>query len=259
MANRARARTVPPLAMTLVPAPGCPLEHGPDGLGPVQGDLGDRLPVVRGEQLAGSQLATEAGRPEGHTGHGDDLVDGADARLEAPSAQIEAEHRVATHPDAGPLAEEAEPGLLLAAQQGDLVAQHLLEPADQPGPVVGVAEGGCGQRHHHVHAGVVARGGEPSHGADRRGGPVGRHAPGSGHLGPEVQERPAAQHRHQHPLPRRVDHHQVEGAAAQVEDGHAHGRHRRDAICCRPTGGTPAQNGTSVDVTPPGRWRPALG
>ena len=107
--------------------------------------------------------------------------------------------------------------------------EHPLEPAEQPGAVVGVPQRGGGQGHHHVDSGLLGGGLQPAHRADRRGRPVGGHAAGAGHLGPEMEERPAAQHRRQDAVPGGVHHHQMERAAAQVEDGYAHGRHRRDA------------------------------
>ena len=228
-------------------------QHGADGLGSGQGDLGDRLPVGRGQQLAGAQLTPEPGRAEGHADHLGHLVDGADARLQAPTTEIEAEDRLLTHPDAGPLPEEAQPGLLLAGEQGDRTSQDLLEAAEELGPVGRVAEGGRGQRHHDVDARVVRRSPEPTHRAHRRGGPVGGHAPGPGHLGPEVEERPAAQHRGQHSVPGRVDHHQVERAAAQVEDGDAHGRHRRDATGNHPSGEKPSSRWPTLGRSYTGR------
>ena len=55
-------------------------------------------------------------------------------------------------------------------------------------------------------------------------------AAGAGHLGPEVEERSPPEDRVQPAVARGVDHHEVEGAAAQVEDGYADGGHRCDAI-----------------------------
>jgi hypothetical protein len=189
-----------------------------------------------------------------HTGHLGHLVDGADTGLQAAATEVEAEDRLGTDPDPGTLAQEAQPGLLLAGQQGDRGAEHLLEAPEQLGAVGRVTQCRGGQGHHHIDPGIVGGRTEPAHGAHRRGGPVGRDAPGAGHLGPEVQEGAPAQHRGEHPVPGRVDDHQVKRATAQIEHGYTHGRHRRDAIPCGATPERPSHR--DVPGTDPDRDGP---
>ena len=68
---------------------------------------------------------------------------------------------------------------------------------------------------------------QPLDGADGEGRTVAGHAAGPGHLGPEVEERAATQHGLEPAVAGGVDHHEVEGAAAQVEYGYTDGGHRR--------------------------------
>ena len=69
-----------------------------------------RSPVSSSPRIRAVPRATLATDP--------DRVDGPDAGLQAPAAEVEPEHRCVPHPHAGPLAEEAQPGLLLAAEAG---------------------------------------------------------------------------------------------------------------------------------------------
>ena len=182
------------------------------------------------QRIAGGQLAPEASGPQGDAGHSQDLVGIADTGFQAPAAQIEPENGIGSHPHAGPLAIEAQPGFLLAAQERDGAAHDCLQPAQQTGPVGRVAEGGGGQCHHHVDAGFV--GGRPeatNHpGGNRRS--VGRHTTGAGHLGAEMEEGATPEDGNQHAVPSSVHHHEMERAASEIEDGNTYGRHRRDAI-----------------------------
>ena len=220
---------------------GAAAQDRPDGLGPLHGQVGQPGPVADGEPLAAVELAAEAGGAERHAGHGQYLVGVADAGLQAAAPEVEAEDRLGAHPHPGALAQEAEPGLFLAGEQGDGAPEDPLEPGQQGRSVGGVPEGGGGHGHHQVRPRVVGGGPEAVDGPHRRGRPVGGDPTGPGHLGAEVEERPPAQHRLEHAVPGGVHHHQVEGAAPQVEDGNADGRHRRDATGCaggrgRPTG-----------------------
>ena len=201
-----------------------------DRLGPFPGGLDQPGPVLGGEGFPAVQLPPQPGRAEGHAGDGVDLAGIPDPRLQAPAPEVESEDRVAAHPHAGPLADEAEAGLLLAGQQGDRAADDPFEPAEELHPVVGVPEGGGGQRHHHVDPRLIGGGPEPAHGPHRGGRPVGGNPTGPGHFGPQMEERPATEHRGQRPGPGRIHHHQVEGATPEIEHGHPHSRHRRDAI-----------------------------
>ena len=178
------------------PGVGMPCQHGPDGLGPGQGDLGHRHPVGRGQELAGAQLATQPGRARGPRWPRRPprrWCRCPPRGCRRPRSRPRTGSR--PDPDSGPLAEEAQSGLLLAGQQGDGGSEHLFESAEQLGAVGRIAQGRRGQGHHHVDAGVVGSGPEPAHGAHRGGRPVGRDAPGAGHLGPEVKEGAPAQHR----------------------------------------------------------------
>ena len=153
----------------------------------------------------------------------------ANARLEAPAPEIEPEDRLASHPHAGPLTQKTEACLLLARQQVDRAADHPFEPAEQLLAVGGVAQGGGGQGHHHVDLRLVGGGPQPAHGPDRRGCPVSRDTAGPGDFGSQVEKRPPTEHRCQHAVPAGIHHHQMERATPEIEHGHSHSRHRRDA------------------------------
>ena len=146
-----------------------------------------RSPVSSSPRIRAVPRATLATEPH--------RVDGADAGLQAPAAEVQPEHGCVPDPHAGPLAEKAEPGLLLAGQQGDRAAQDPLHPGHEPVAVVGVPQCGGGHGHHHVGPGVLGGDVQALDGANGEGRPVAGDPAGAGHLGPEVQERPPAEHR----------------------------------------------------------------
>ena len=235
----------------------CPGQHVGDRFRPLRGHLGDRGTLPRGQAVPGVQLASDPRRSERHTGHGVDRRDRTDAGLEASSAEIQPEYRGVPHPDPGPLTEEAQPGLLLARQQGDGAPEDPLHPGEKRRAVPGVTQCGGGERHDHVGTGVLGRAVEPLDGAHRQGRPVPGDPTGARHLGAQVQERTAAEHRLEATVTGRVDHHEVERATAQVEYGYTHGGHRRDAIPPPRGSGCTRRDGLRWSAPPgwiPGTW-----
>ena len=205
-------------------------QHLGDGTDPLGGQFGDGRSFGSREPVPRVELSPDPGGAEGHAGHGPDRVDRADAGFKAPASQVQPEHRAVPHPDAGPLTEETQPGLLLTGQQRDRAPEDPLQSAEQARAVVGVAQGGGGQGYDHVDPGVLGSHVQPLDRTDGERGAVSGHAARSGDLGPEVQEGAASQDRLQPTVARGVDHHEVEGAAAQVEHGYTDGGHRGDAI-----------------------------
>ncbi len=204
-------------------------QHDPNRLGPLLGRFHHPGPLLPGQALGGVQLPPQSGRAQGDAGDRMQMVGIANARLEAPAAEIEPEDRLVSHPHAGPLTEKTEACLLLARQQVDRAADHPFEPAEQLLAVGGVAQGGGGEGHHHVDLRFVGGGPESAHGPDRRGCPVSRDPSGPGDFGSQVEKRPSTEHRRQHAVAAGIHHHQMERATPEIEHGHSHSRHRRDA------------------------------
>ncbi len=155
----------------------------------------DGHPVGRRQPLAGAELPAQTRRPERHARDGHDLVDPADPGLEAATAEIEPEDGLVTDPDASPLPEEAESGLLVAGQEGHRAIEDPFDPLDQQGAVAGIPQRGGGQRHHEVDLRLFCSGMQPAHGAQRGCGSVRRHRAAPCDFGTEMQEGAAAKDR----------------------------------------------------------------
>ena len=92
-------------------------------------------------------------------------------------------------------------------------------------PLDSVSQRGSGQRHHHIDPGFIGGLSETTHHPGGEGGPIRRHAAGTGHLGAEVEERTSPEHRDQHAVTAGVHHHEVERAAPEIEHGNTDRRH----------------------------------
>ena len=188
VANRARARAVPPLTTVRFVTPGkaARAERTGDSTATVRARMAARSDADNGSPVASSPCSLVA--PTGGAGGQHHLVAAAHGHLEAPPAEVEPENGPRAHPNPGPLTDEAQSGFLLSLEHPHRRPHHPFEPGHHVGAVTGVADGGGGQCHHHIGLYFIESPSETTGGRHRRGQAVGRdRAPGSNGEA-EVQE-----------------------------------------------------------------------